>query len=247
MIDIFFDKVYIISYIKNVYKQKKQLYLLDKIGFKNVEIKYSINIPDTIIKDPGNLLNIKDVCASFTHYNTIKEAYELGYNKILIIEDDCIWMKDIEKIHNYIIKNESDKNNYDLIFYSYILENNVDKSGISIGCQNCYSLSRAGMKFYIDNYEHFPYIIDSYIKISNEEQYYHQLIYDYYVIYPMKLNYTFELEIVNKDIKYSLCEEQICLQSFHKENVINDINNIIDNTFLNKFIKHININDYNFI
>lgn len=98
-------------------------------------------------------------CA-FEHYTIIKQAYLRGFNSILIIEDNCEFIKD-KKLFKDIFDNIPE--DYDIIkYYSGIFyENDNDDNIINKyynrynfvnGNTTCYALKRNGMKLVIDQY-----------------------------------------------------------------------------------------------
>ena len=108
---------------------------------------------------------------SMKHYEIIKEAYSLGYNRILILEDDERFHKDLE----YIKKMLANIPNSDIVMFDkmtcsvaleatkykrYIktlpadsLYGSMNDSGVFFIFCSCYSLNRKAMKQIIDTQE----------------------------------------------------------------------------------------------
>lgn len=238
MIKNIFDQIYLITYVRNKDKLEYQLSELERIGFNDpINIKYSVNYNDNVINNKYSQLSDREIYVSLTHYQAIKEAYELGYNHILILEDDNCWLKDIYKIQSII----QTSYNYDYVNYSSILEYNLDNSPsyqINVKGANCYSLSRIAMKWFIDIIEYNGiYGIDNFMLFFDNNLWNGALLY-----YP-----PIELYIPPTDMSICLTEH-ICTQ----DNLmyINWTNHIIQEEKINeklelyKNLKYINLENY---
>lgn len=168
-----FDKVYVISYIKNIEKQHIIKNYLNNVWNVNFQFIYGI--------DTNNLINIFDlnkinfigdneditydighISCAIAHYSAIQHAYENNYNSCLIIEDDAIFTDNLEYIQycfNNIPKDADScrfgltcRNEYDINKYNsfWILNE------LYVGAQ-CYSINnRETMKQYLSKMnEHF--------------------------------------------------------------------------------------------
>lgn len=139
----------------------------DDIMYKDIKIAYH----------PGDeRLFIKKL--SMKHYQMLKVSYDLGYNKILIIEDDIKFLKDLEELYNILINEpeESDitlfdkmiwriqKARYDKEFENklYLDYSNYTLFSLAFSSTGCYSVSRNGMDEMITNYEHALTASDTY-------------------------------------------------------------------------------------
>ena len=106
-----FDKIYVISLIHNHDRQEFIKYQMNHIGL-NFEFIYGIDFYNLINDSKDNRIFLPDVynyvndpiqlaknfgCA-ITHYNAVLNAYELGFNNILIIEDDICFIKNTKLI-----------------------------------------------------------------------------------------------------------------------------------------------------
>lgn len=234
----YFDKVYILTYVgchkdklPNIKKQFEDLFV-NEFDSNFINVKYSFN--SSLFRDlytyylakNTNLEYLDDHSLNITiwHYLIVKEAYELGYKHILIIEDDINFLKntnyianvlnslpenyDICQLHKgFVYMNSIDlkvnkhndyylnyNNQIDSNFYDYIIP-------VSSAC-NCFSNN--GMKKFLDIFEnletcisHIPLVCDT-----------------YYV----KL----------KDINYYICLADLCICG-NKEN--NDYENCIINNY----------------
>lgn len=209
----YFDKVYILTYIgcykdklPNIKKQFEDLFV-NEFDSNFVSIKYSFN--SSLFRDLYtyylgkniNLINLNDHSLNITmwHYLIIKEAYEFGYEHILILEDDINFLKNT----NYIIDvlNNLPKN-YDIcqlhkgffytksIDFKYVKYNNyyLDYNNqfdnnfydcvipISSAC-NCFS--NIGMKKFLNIFENIetdnsniPLVCDTYYVKLRDINYY---------------------------------------------------------------------------
>ena len=121
-----FDKIYVISLISNKDRQEfikyqmKELdidfefiYGIDFYNLKHDRFNNEIIYPSLV--DFDFLNNDKMYGCTLMHYYAILQAYEIGYNNILIIEDDSCLIKD-KNILNYYLNNIPD--NCDFITYT---------------------------------------------------------------------------------------------------------------------------------
>lgn len=104
-----FDKIYVISFIKNIEKQNKIKNYLNNVWKINFDFIYGIDTNNLI-----NIFNLKNIhfigdnedikydighiSCGIAHYTAIQHAYENNYNSCLIIEDDPIFTKNLEYI-----------------------------------------------------------------------------------------------------------------------------------------------------
>lgn len=101
-----FDKIYVVSLITNRDRQKFIKYQMDELGInfefiygvdfynlKNDRLGNKICYPDLTFGF-GNLDNSKMYGCTIGHYQAILQAYELGYNNVLVFEDDACLIKD---------------------------------------------------------------------------------------------------------------------------------------------------------
>lgn len=120
----YFDHIYSIGYVKR--DQTNFFNELDRIGIKNSGIwshEYSLSGPlmdklyQKLTDSPDGEHNYAfDVTMS--HLKVIKEAYELGYERIFIIEDDSIFRKNIDEIEN-LMNNIPD--DYSLVWLNWTM------------------------------------------------------------------------------------------------------------------------------
>ena len=191
-----FDKIYVISLVTNHDRQEFIKYQMNELGL-DFEFVYGIdinnltydavNLPITYpytYDDKTNNTATNYGCA-MTHYLAVSQAYEFGYNSILILEDDACFIKDKNLVEYYLnnIPNNADFINFDPRFISddehnsFInkLKNNNDNylkfsndykylSGAVI-----YSLmNRNTMKLYLDNQRKMLHTSDRVLGIWKE-------------------------------------------------------------------------------
>ena len=251
-----FEKIYVISLIYNKERQlfiKKQLnelglefefvYGIDYFNIKTDRFGNVINYPDLTLSTNGDevvdhLDNDKMYGCGMSHYRAVLQAYELGYNNILIIEDDICFIKDINMINNYLnnIPNDADYVTYSSRFMEpkeYQLFLKYQKIFYSddpkfIKISNKYStlcgtmmyglMNRKTMKLYLDN-QHKRFCVPDWIngiyKNPKIKRYttLHAICLDQYHV----LKYNNAKNIVSTCNNYDFCYEQC--------NIVNDYNN----------------------
>lgn len=216
------------------------------------EMVYSVNMPANIayyermngFEFPENRLDDRYIHVTMTHYQKIKEAYELGYQRILIIEDDILFLNNIDTIHK-ILLNIPDKG--DIILYDYVEPKEIgdendpphmDKinslyyrnfySGL---LSSCYSLNKEGMLYLIWCMENGPiYEIDKYFSYySVYYKFCHNGIYEAKQRVPKIIcsNIRLAIQTVNYDHIYD--------EAYMNENFINDLDKSLYNQY--KYIK----------
>lgn len=166
----YFDKIYCINFTEFKIRHELMEYELKRVGIldsPNFEWLYTFRGPfqnlftDMILNDgPLKTTSSKTSCI-LGHLNAIKKAYYNGYNRILIIEDDVRFLKNLNKIEQILQKLPED---YDVILLDRYITNyphansilynpntNInqefkdiqDKTVLSAGC---YVLTRKGMQ-----------------------------------------------------------------------------------------------------
>lgn len=185
-----FDKIYVISLISNKDRQEFIKYQMKKLELE-YEFVYTINFNDlkydrfgneiiypNFVKEFNHLNNISVYGCALAHYQCILQAYEFGFNNVLVLEDDICFIKDKELISKYFndIPKDCDFityaprfNDYDEFFkyrlyvkdnikYDYILVPNEYESlcgGMCYGIMN-----RNIMKAYLESQHKKLYVAD---------------------------------------------------------------------------------------
>lgn len=123
LINTFFDKIYVINLSYSVERKKSMVDQFEKYNIKNyifIEAtdKNTLNFDELVEKKMwGCLQNCVSVCTcrnslgdgnialSISHYRIYCDIIENGYNRCLILEDDCIFLDEMynfNDIENYI-------------------------------------------------------------------------------------------------------------------------------------------------
>jgi hypothetical protein len=173
-----FDAIYCIRYVKRgplsgpVFDEFQRVGIVDS---NKLETVYSVDMPQNTVyyrymngyeREEHKLID-RYIHVTMTHYQVIKTAYELGLNTILILEDDIVFLKDINRINN-ILSLYSDKVPITLFDYTELNERGVqimpEYHKFNAGLlSSCYALNREGMEYLIYCIECGPmYEIDKY-------------------------------------------------------------------------------------
>jgi GR25 family glycosyltransferase involved in LPS biosynthesis len=109
----YFDKIYVINYVEGKERREHIKQMFSDYGLIN-DIEFIYGMPFNKIKVLKEHLeemvkpmrygvgHISGFGCSFGHYNAIKSAYELGYNSILVLEDDIIIRDNIDLVFDYL-------------------------------------------------------------------------------------------------------------------------------------------------
>ena len=181
------DHIYCVSFTKNANTRIPKL--LDELRFIDIDKKnnpdnyelFSIyyNISPSIdffkgmydmIPNEGGLKRYfgygENVRKTFAHYKCIREAYELGYEHILVIEDDILFIKYKDYIKTYL---ENLPKEYDVVlfsrygltidadfyndYYQYMFYRDHNNFYYMPFCASTYFMSRTGMKKWLSTFE----------------------------------------------------------------------------------------------
>ena len=147
----YFDHIFVLSKTSNFDRRElinKEFY---RVGIHNYDFWYSCD--NNLIKSlPNKVLCEKHQNLSFGHYSLIKTCYELGYENILICEDDICFLKDIENIK--ICLDTFYQLNPDIYLFDW-----YDYSEYQYMYQDCYYLNRKGMEYLIYlNENYYQYV-----------------------------------------------------------------------------------------
>lgn len=109
-----FEKIYVISLITNKDRQEFIKYQMRKLDL-DYEFIYTINYHKIKYDNNGNEIkypvyfteydHLDDIATfgcALAHYQAILQAYEFGYNNVLVLEDDICFLKDKTIIENYL-------------------------------------------------------------------------------------------------------------------------------------------------
>ena len=166
-----FDAIYMLTLCenKNRHIAMKNMFNHMWLDLNSINIHYGSKFPynDIIIEAFNN--NFKKRCftkpneydCARNNYSIIKEAYELGYNNVLILEDDIQFIKDILLIKETL---NNIPNDYDILqFGAFTMDPNIneilDKANnkifwslhpnVKVWNTSMYALSRIGMQYYL--------------------------------------------------------------------------------------------------
>lgn len=179
-----FDHIYCIHYIPYTDRYAKCLAELTRVGIRNSgvfswKITWDSPLFDKFYQVCNAAPSVGCMKVGFSHYMCIKEAYELGFNHVLILENDNIFLKDVDEIERILNDLPED---YDICFLDKIpsktakyeeaiVNDKVNDSFIDIDKKfyvlaNCYALSRKGMEHVLKSQERRLAISDSYLRFS---------------------------------------------------------------------------------
>ena len=120
--NVIFDKIYCISYLERMDRRRFMEYqfnilgILDKVEFINA-FDFSKILPEDVLKGVHeNIQKFPIFGCALSHYKCVKHAKLFGYKKILILEDDMCFSKNLTLIHKYFNALPHD---WDYIKYMY--------------------------------------------------------------------------------------------------------------------------------
>ena len=199
------DKYYVVSWTKSFERRKRLEKQFVDINLKNFQYRYSCN--PKYLTEPPFYMSQQYWWCTFTHYLIIKESYELGYESIIIMEDDLSFLKDIDEIENQL---NTYYNTGDIVLFDYI-----EYLPKSYFLADFYRLNRNGMKYMIDNIEGHLNTIDTYF-CSNENAILLHQIYDEslnkYIDYEIKYQNTSDINPI-----ITISDKRICVQTDYDE------------------------------
>lgn len=180
----YFDHIYCIHYLPYKERYRKCVDELTRVGIRESGIfswKLTWDSPlfDKLYQVCNAAPSVGCMKIGVAHYMCIKEAYELGFNHVLILENDNIFLKDVNKIEKILNDLPDD---YDICFldkipsktakYEDAVKNATNESFIDVDKKfyvlaNCYALSRKGMEHVIKSQEKRLAISDTYLRFNN--------------------------------------------------------------------------------
>ena len=174
----YFDKIYCLFYTPYIKRKQLMQFQLDRVGILNSNIfEWYYTFGNKIDKDFNQYIHDKkckndwiiNVSITLGHYKIIRDAYYKGYNKILILEDDIRFLKDLNKIKQ-ILDNRPQNINvimYDKFIFNYNMLkqfkpiNDYFSTFTSCCSTGCYQLDRKGMQRVIQIFEEKPITADA--------------------------------------------------------------------------------------
>ena len=150
----YFDHIFCITYVNNG-RYNSIIKELDRVGIltsgifefvydvdhKYKDIMHNIIPADWIDRKQSKILTI-------IHYKIWKICKELNFNRVLILEDDVAFLKDINKLKEYL----ETTNFYDITLFDYT--NSTDDNSVnSFFSTACYSINKLGADVLSYNFE----------------------------------------------------------------------------------------------
>lgn len=173
----YFDSVVVIHYLPNRERLKSLQYQLDKIGLlSNPILSWEYTMPNPFEESAYNTfakkcptLTLGQYSGAIAHYHAIRSSYELGHERILVLENDIAFHNDFA---DYVVAMPKDA---DLIMFDYngfaVRQHTTD---IEVQYRTfttepyyqsaAYVLNRRYMKHYIDNQETMLREADAYLR-----------------------------------------------------------------------------------
>lgn len=178
----FLDKIWCIKYtghqerFKGLDDEFNRVWLLnDKFQYHYTYMSPFIQILNIVTKNKNlnKCVNENILSAALGHYHCIKTSYELGHNKIMILEDDIRFMIDLDEVSKIIDNIPID---YDIVlldtfpsssetYNDYISNRKINdyfaEYDIMHSC-GCYILNRKAMEKILHKYEEILDVPDHY-------------------------------------------------------------------------------------
>ena len=182
----YFDRIYCLHFTPYIERKQLMDFQLNRVGILNsgnFEYRYRDGSDldkkfAAYIKEHYSVFyqyNTSVVDIMLNHYECIRDAYYRGYKRILIMENDQRFLKDLNKIEQILQNIPQDANL--IMFDKYILKYNLAKQFKSVNpyystfehcCSaGCYALDRKGMQKMIYLIETQPNIPDGYFNNVN--------------------------------------------------------------------------------
>ena len=186
------------------------------------------------------------------HYTLIKSAYLRGLNSIMIIEDDCGFIKDKEILQNHLnnlpkdwgvlklnclrgVGTEKYINDYKGQYKYWFPQVNT------LWGTGCYALSRVGMKYILDYYDVYFSSIDTPIA----HQYKYNLLNDHNKIYNKVTPLDHNVTIYISEVPLGLCHDECSMKSDLHQKIYDEYKNRRDCIYyLHNYINGIDLNNY---
>lgn len=178
----YFDSVVVIHYLPNRERLKSLQYQLDKIGLLNNPIlSWEYTMPNPFEESAYKTfakkyptLTLGQYSGAMAHYHAIRSSYELGHERILVLENDIAFHKEFA---NYVVAMPSDA---DLIMFDYnafaVLNHATDLKELYHPFTTepyyqsaAYVLNRRYMKHYIDSQETMLREADAYLRVIGKK------------------------------------------------------------------------------
>ena len=149
---------------------------------------------------------------SYGHYSLIKTCYELGYDHVLICEDDICFLNDLDKIYDILEEFNHLKSDINFYLFDY-----YRSTPFTITYADCYYLDRKGMEYLIYCLENYPINIDcfwSYLE-NNSGNTYLEYNYIYYPQIRQPMHIIIKEPILPVYLKVP--DVHLCIQKFNSD------------------------------
>lgn len=201
----YFEKIYVYSCAGNFDRREHLNSELSRIGCNNYE--YFITCKDDLLVDVNHyhdLVPNKSIQITHGEYLIIKTAYELGYNNILLFEDDISFLKDVDEIYNQLEEFYQVKDQYNIYLFDYLYLDTI------LFLSSALYLDRKGMEYMIYCIEHFDMPVDCYFSLKwNTNP--HLLYFYFFNNGHHRIEITLPENI--QPISINISKQRICIQS----------------------------------
>jgi hypothetical protein len=145
-IDEYFDKIFFINLPEDTERKEKLHEQFEKFNITNFECIDAIKIdelPDKVfyrnfIKSDSKYIFGQLGCAR-SHLKAVKTAYERNYKRVLILEDDVVFLKDPSDVLSNGLKNVK---NWNLLYFGGLIEPHYRNQ---IVCSHAYAVEQTVM------------------------------------------------------------------------------------------------------
>ena len=221
----YFDHIFVISGCSNFERRDWINEEFKRIGINKFQYWYNFSNNKRLILHE-NLFKSHNYI-SYGHYSLIKTCYELGYDNILICEDDICFLNDLNKISEILEQFNDIKSNINIYLFDYF----PTPSG-TMTYADCYYLDRKGMEYLIYCLEHYPLNIDCFWGGITELDNPHTYLEYNFMYYP---NIKPPMHIVLSEpilpVKLKASETHMVIQKFQSDVPYN----FLDETLYNKY------------
>ena len=213
----YFDHIFILSKCSNFERREKLNQELKRVGLYDY-VTYLYQPDSKLIAYRNSSLPEKVYRATYAHYSCIKMCYELKYNHILILEDDILFIKDINILYQELKDFYNKRDNLDIYLFEYICkDDNIYpiSNPYSLLDDGCTYMNRHGMEYLIYCLEHFKDLQSDMFYYTNLDIYF-----DIYYNYLLN-NKLYEIYIPKETnllpITIDYCPKHIVIQTQHKK------------------------------
>jgi len=205
----YFSHIFVISGCSNFERRNWMNQELSRINLSNFKYWYNFNDNQLLDYSKNTYLIEKHQRVRYAHYSLIKTCYQLGYDNILIMEDDICFLNDLGKIKEQLEIFNKLKNDVDIYLFDYYNHNNLEYY-----YADCYYLNRKGMKYLIYMLENFPLNIDQYFYTALLNGQFCDKVFGFF---DLDENSSIEIKIDDLSILPILLQvspEHLCIQRF---------------------------------